>query len=89
MLQVIIFTSLKTIDLIKYFNVALNFRTLLSALETTATQSLRLSLAQQLAEVLLRGMKGINYTVPEPPGSAFIYSAKISIHISIYLQKIF
>ncbi|KAL7301291.1 hypothetical protein TKK_0006030 [Trichogramma kaykai] len=41
------------------------YRNLLSALETTATQSLRLTLARQLAEVLLRGLKGINYTVPE------------------------
>lgn len=44
------------------------FRGMLTGLETTATQSLRLSLSRQLAEILLRGMKGITYSTPEQPG---------------------
>ncbi|XP_014219287.1 tetratricopeptide repeat protein 7B [Copidosoma floridanum] len=43
------------------------YRGILTALETTATQSLRLSLTRQLGEILLRGMKGITYTTPESP----------------------
>ena len=46
----------------------LSFRGLLSAVETTGTQSLRLSLSRQLAEVLIRGMKGVDYIVPDTPG---------------------
>ncbi|KAJ8670137.1 hypothetical protein QAD02_001396 [Eretmocerus hayati] len=46
------------------------YRKLLMALETSATQSLRLSLSRQLAEILLRGMRQINYTPPEPPASS-------------------
>lgn len=37
---------------------------MLSAVETKATQSLRLTLARQLAEVLLRGVSGTIYTPP-------------------------
>lgn len=49
------------------------FRGILTALETTATQSLRLSLTRQLGEILLRGMKGINYAAPELPGMKIFY----------------
>ncbi|XP_008208439.1 tetratricopeptide repeat protein 7B isoform X1 [Nasonia vitripennis] len=45
------------------------YRGILTALETTATQSLRLSLTRQLGEILLRGMKGINYAAPELPAT--------------------
>lgn len=40
------------------------FRAMLTAVETKATQSLRLTLARQLAEVLLRGVSGTIYTPP-------------------------
>ena len=40
------------------------YRMMLSAVETKATQSLRLTLARQLAEVLLRGVSGTIYTPP-------------------------
>lgn len=40
------------------------YRTMLSAVETHATQILRLTLARQLAEVLLRGVSGTIYTPP-------------------------
>lgn len=38
---------------------------MLSAVEATATQRLRLTLTRQLAEVLLRGVTGNIYTRPE------------------------
>ncbi|PSN31945.1 Tetratricopeptide repeat protein 7B [Blattella germanica] len=41
------------------------YRTMLSAVESSATQSLRLTLTRQLAEVLLRGVSGTVYTCPE------------------------
>lgn len=40
------------------------YRTMLTAVETKATQTLRLTLARQLAEVLLRGVSGTIYTSP-------------------------
>lgn len=40
------------------------YRTMISAVETRATQSLRLILARQLAEVLLRGVSGQLYVPP-------------------------
>lgn len=40
------------------------YREILSAIETTMTQSLRVSLTRQLAELLIRG---INETVYKPP----------------------
>lgn len=40
------------------------YRSMLNAIETKATQSLRLTLARQLAEVLLRGVSGTIYTPP-------------------------
>lgn len=40
------------------------YRTMLNAVETKTTQSLRLTLARQLAEVLLRGVSGTIYTPP-------------------------
>ena len=40
------------------------YRTMLNAIETKTTQSLRLTLARQLAEVLLRGVSGTIYTAP-------------------------
>lgn len=43
------------------------YRTMLRAVETRTTQSLRLTLARQLAEVFLRGVSGTIYT---PPTSA-------------------
>nr|CAD7406233.1 unnamed protein product [Timema cristinae] len=41
------------------------YRTMLSAVESSATQSLRLTLTRQLAEVLLRGVSGTLYTAPD------------------------
>lgn len=41
------------------------FREVLSAVESTATQSLRVTLTRQLAEVLLRGISGADYKPPE------------------------
>jgi hypothetical protein len=38
---------------------------MLSAVESSATQRLRLTLTRQLAEVLLRGVSGIVYSCPE------------------------
>ncbi|XP_037941186.1 tetratricopeptide repeat protein 7B-like, partial [Teleopsis dalmanni] len=49
------------------------YRTMLNAIETKTTQSLRLTLARQLAEVLLRGVSGTIYTPPfikKPAGQA-------------------
>lgn len=40
------------------------YRSMLNAVETRATQSLRLTLGRQLAEVLLRGVSGTIYTPP-------------------------
>ncbi|XP_068146851.1 tetratricopeptide repeat protein 7B isoform X1 [Drosophila tropicalis] len=40
------------------------YRIMLNAIETRATQSLRLTLARQLAEVLLRGVSGTVYIAP-------------------------
>lgn len=41
---------------------------MLSAVESSATQSLRLTLTRQLAEVLLRGVSGTVYSCPEKAG---------------------
>lgn len=40
------------------------YRSMLSAVESSATQSLRLTLTRQLAEVLLRGLTGALYVPP-------------------------
>nr|XP_034182985.1 tetratricopeptide repeat protein 7B isoform X4 [Osmia lignaria] len=42
------------------------YREVLSAVESTATQSLRVMLTRQLAEVLVRGISGAEYKPPEP-----------------------
>lgn len=44
------------------------YRFMLNVVETKATQSLRLTLARQLAEVLLRGVSGIIYSPPSQSG---------------------
>ncbi|KAH0945183.1 hypothetical protein HN011_004668 [Eciton burchellii] len=41
------------------------YREILSAVESTTTQSLRVTLTRQLAEVLLRGITGADYQPPE------------------------
>ncbi|XP_063224947.1 tetratricopeptide repeat protein 7B [Bacillus rossius redtenbacheri] len=41
------------------------YRTMLSAVESSATHSLRLTLTRQLAEVLLRGVSGTVYSAPD------------------------
>uniref|UniRef100_A0A182FV09 Tetratricopeptide repeat protein 7 N-terminal domain-containing protein n=1 Tax=Anopheles albimanus TaxID=7167 RepID=A0A182FV09_ANOAL len=46
----------------KLQNAIERYRVMLSAVETKATQTLRLTLARQLAEVLLRGVSGTIYT---------------------------
>ncbi|XP_031826819.1 tetratricopeptide repeat domain 7 isoform X2 [Nomia melanderi] len=43
------------------------YREILSAMESTATQSLRVTLTRQLAEVLIRGISGAEYKSPEAP----------------------
>lgn len=43
------------------------YRSMLSAIETHSTQILRLTLARQLAEVLLRGVSGTIYSPPSIP----------------------
>ncbi|XP_011139524.1 tetratricopeptide repeat protein 7B isoform X1 [Harpegnathos saltator] len=43
------------------------YREILSAVESTTTQSLRVTLTRQLAEVLLRGISGADYKPPEDP----------------------
>ncbi|XP_012134839.1 tetratricopeptide repeat domain 7 isoform X3 [Megachile rotundata] len=43
------------------------YREILSAVESTTTQSLRVTLTRQLAEVLVRGISGAEYKPPEPP----------------------
>lgn len=43
------------------------YRSMLSAIETHSTQILRLTLARQLAEVLLRGVSGTIYSPPSSP----------------------
>lgn len=40
------------------------YRSMLTAVETNATQRLRLILTKQLAEVLLRGLRGVLYVPP-------------------------
>lgn len=40
-------------------------REILSAVESTTTQSLRVTLTRQLAEVLIRGISGAEYKPPE------------------------
>lgn len=45
------------------------YRCMLRAVETKSTQSLRLTLARQLAEVLLRGVSGTIYKPPTAPGA--------------------
>ncbi|CAL7951682.1 unnamed protein product [Xylocopa violacea] len=43
------------------------YREILSAVESTTTQSLRVTLTRQLAEVLVRGISGAEYKAPETP----------------------
>lgn len=45
------------------------YRTMLNAVESKATASLRLTLSRQLAEVLLRGVSGIIYDAPKKPAT--------------------
>ncbi|XP_049781839.1 tetratricopeptide repeat protein 7B-like isoform X2 [Schistocerca cancellata] len=47
------------------------YRVMLSAIETAATQSLRLTLTRRLAEVLLRGVTGKVYVNPERDSNIF------------------
>lgn len=55
-------------------------RTMLSAVESSATQSLRLTLTRQLAEVLLRGVSGTVYTSPEMAiDTGILYSSFLPI----------
>ncbi|XP_068086274.1 tetratricopeptide repeat protein 7B isoform X4 [Anabrus simplex] len=49
----------------KLQNAVNRYRTMLSAVESSATQSLRLTLTRQLAEVLLRGVTGNVYVSPD------------------------
>lgn len=52
------------------------YRTMLNAVESKATSSLRLTLARQLAEVLLRGVSGIIY---DPPSRSTASNSKGSL----------
>jgi len=55
----IIFPSI-AYNLFQFYN-----REILSAVESTTTQSLRVTLTRQLAEVLLRGISGTDYKPPD------------------------
>ncbi|XP_076163533.1 tetratricopeptide repeat domain 7 isoform X3 [Ptiloglossa arizonensis] len=46
------------------------YREILSAVESTTTQSLRVTLTRQLAEVLIRGMSSTEYKTPVAPNEA-------------------
>ncbi|XP_043249151.1 tetratricopeptide repeat protein 7B [Colletes gigas] len=46
------------------------YREILSAVESTTTQSLRVTLTRQLAEVLIRGMNSTEYKTPVAPNDA-------------------
>ncbi|XP_054001797.1 tetratricopeptide repeat protein 7B [Hylaeus anthracinus] len=46
------------------------YREILSAVESTTTQSLRVTLTRQLAEVLIRGMSSTEYKTPGAPSDA-------------------
>ncbi|XP_033190579.1 tetratricopeptide repeat protein 7B isoform X1 [Bombus vosnesenskii] len=46
------------------------YREILSAVESTTTQSLRVTLTRQLAEVLVRGISGAEYKAPEAPSDS-------------------
>jgi hypothetical protein len=63
-------TSQKTnfYEIARYVILCVSCRTMLTAVESSATQSLRLTLTRQLAEVLLRGVSGTVYSCPEKPG---------------------
>ncbi|PNF19557.1 hypothetical protein B7P43_G18242, partial [Cryptotermes secundus] len=54
------------------------YRTMLSAVESSATQSLRLTLTRQLAEVLLRGVSGTVYSCPEKAGDTTASNKKLT-----------
>ncbi|XP_011309918.1 tetratricopeptide repeat protein 7B [Fopius arisanus] len=47
------------------------YRSILSAVESTATQGLRLTLTRQLAEVILRNMSEAEYKSPDAPPDTF------------------
>lgn len=70
-----------------YFSIC---RSMLSAVESTATQHLRLTLARQLAEVLLRGCSEHAYKAPNQGmrklgGQIFILSCTVSVLFLLYL----
>ncbi|XP_069687732.1 tetratricopeptide repeat protein 7B-like isoform X2 [Periplaneta americana] len=54
------------------------YRTMLSAVESSATQSLRLTLTRQLAEVLLRGVSGTVYACPEKASETTASNKKLT-----------
>lgn len=54
------------------------YRNVLSTVESSSTQSLRLTLARQLAEVLLRGVSEAAYTKPELPADSINRAATLT-----------
>ncbi|GAB1861018.1 Tetratricopeptide repeat protein 7B [Camponotus japonicus] len=58
------------------------YREVLSAVESTATQSLRVTLTRQLAEVLLRGISGADYKPPEGQGDTTVAVSRRTNHQS-------
>ncbi|XP_011860002.1 PREDICTED: tetratricopeptide repeat protein 7B isoform X5 [Vollenhovia emeryi] len=58
------------------------YREILSAVESTTTQSLRVTLTRQLAEVLLRGISGTDYKPPEGQADAMAVSNRRANHYS-------
>ncbi|KMQ92858.1 tetratricopeptide repeat protein 7b [Lasius niger] len=58
------------------------YREVLSTVESTATQSLRVTLTRQLAEVLLRGISGANYKPPEGQGDTTAAVSRRTNHYS-------
>ncbi|KAL0116762.1 hypothetical protein PUN28_009995 [Cardiocondyla obscurior] len=58
------------------------YREILSAVESTTTQSLRVTLTRQLAEVLLRGISGADYKPPEGQTDTMAVSNRRANHYS-------
>lgn len=58
------------------------YREILSAVESTTTQSLRVTLTRQLAEVLLRGISGADYKPPDGQTDTMAVSNRRANHYS-------
>jgi hypothetical protein len=59
---------------------------MLSAVESSATQRLRLTLTRQLAEVLLRGVSGTVYSCPENAGDTTGQFEYFVLYLYLYIM---